>query len=165
MSRRPKININPRFDPLDLAAARQLSETLAEVADLPYQAQWAMAMELLPDSFLHYVVGVRDRQKDTSLKLYTLLSMVVLEEWAGIEEVSEREKLLMIAMHGVLSSIYAELERRHKQFSDSVTHMTDPMDLENPVQYHLRDPENFSHDALAKYYQALCARRLKEEKG
>jgi hypothetical protein len=165
MRRTTKASINPRFDPRDLAAARQLSETLEAVADLPYQARWAMAMELLPDSFLNYVAGVRDRQKDTSLKLYTLLSMVVLEEWAGIEEVSEREKLIMIATYGVLTSLYAELERRHRHFSDSVTHMTDPMDPENPVQYHLRDPETFSHDALAKHYQALCAGLLTEEKG
>jgi hypothetical protein len=165
MSRRPIFSIDPRFNPRDLDAARQLSETLAEVADLPYQAQWAMAMELLPDSFLNYVVCARDRKRDTSLKLYTLLSMVVLEEWAGIEEAPEREKLLMIAMHGVLTSLYAELERRHRHFCDSVTHMTDPMDPENPVQYHPRDPETFSHDALAKYYQALCARLSEEEKG
>src|SRR5689334_14224929 len=100
----------------------QLREAMAASEDLPEERRWAMTMELLPDSFLSYAVRARERPNaDASLTLYGLLGLVVLQEWLDEDEEEAPDgELVAVAIFGVLTSLYAELERRHQQFCDDV---------------------------------------------
>jgi hypothetical protein len=152
--RKPKIQLLPG----DKEAVDQLREAMAATEDLPYEDQWTMTMELLPDEFLAHVIRARNRQSsDAAISLAALLALAVLEEWWDDEEEPPDPEALPAAMYGILMSVYAEMERRHKHFCDEVLHMTDPLDPSEPVHYIPRDPETFSENTLFQYYQDLLS--------
>ncbi len=121
------------------------------------ESRWAITMELLPESFLVYVVRAKFRKSaEEATTFYTLLSLAVLREWwDDDEEIAVEANLVPVAMYGIMVSVYAELERRHKHFCDDVIHMTHPLNPDEPPQYFPRDPETFSQTALSDYYQDL----------
>ncbi|HZP80516.1 MAG TPA: hypothetical protein VFB21_02655 [Chthonomonadaceae bacterium] len=160
MKKPPKINIKPQ----DLAMAAQFKDALEQTEDLPFEGRWAMTLELLPDSWLLYVVRARKRKPDDLMNLYGTLSIVATEEFLGddfedidipVPEGDAKTALATMAFYGIAVSSVAELERRHKHFTDDVIHMRSPFtyDPETPVQFVPKDPETFKIDQLFEYYQ------------
>ena len=149
MKRYPKITLAPA----DIAAAQQMRDALVQVAELPEDSQWELALELLPDSLLMDVVRSNQRQGDDMLNLLGVLAGVAVEALTG-----ERadEQMLTASIYGVIFACLGELERRYKVFCDNVVQMEYPFayDSENPVLFIPRNPEEFSIDKVFEYYRS-----------
>jgi hypothetical protein len=149
----------PSFRSEDVAIAEQLKNALEQVAMLPLPDQWRMALELLSDDFFFYILRVRDRQNEfDQMNLYGLLGLIAIDALLENEEIEltteMRTRLLSIGLVGIMVSCLGELERRHKQFCDSVEIPEMPFLLNEhePVKYFPRDPENFHPDLVMNYY-------------
>lgn len=144
--------------------AAQLQDALEQTEDLPFEGRWAMTLELLPDSWLLSVVRARNRKPMEMMSLYGPLSIVAVEEFFDedfadidipVPTGNSQAALATLAIYGIMLSCVAELERRHRHFTDDVVHMESPLtfDSENPVQFVPKDPETFTIDQLIEYYQ------------
>lgn len=131
----------------------ELHQALQQVADLPENSQWEMALELLPDTFLLTVVRASQRKPDEMLNLLGLLSGVATESLLGERADAET---LSVTLYGVIFSCLGELEKRHKHFSDNVIQMTAPFDYDpqNPVLFIPKDPETFQLEKVFEYYRS-----------
>lgn len=149
MKRLPKPNVSPA----DLEMGFELHQALQQVADLPEDSQWEMALELLPDAFLLTVVRASQRKPDDMLNLLGLLAGVAVEFLTGKRGDAET---LSVTLYGVIFSCLGELEKRHKHFSDNVIQMTAPFDYDpqSPVLFIPKDPDNFHLEKVFAYYRA-----------
>ncbi len=148
MKRPPKMNIRPA----DMEAGLLLHQVLAQVAGLPEDSQWEMALELLPDAFLLEVVRASSRKPEDMMNLLGLLSGIAVEDLTG--ERADQDTL-GVTLYGLIFSCLGELEKRHHQFSDNVVQMTYPFgyDPENPVLFIPKDADTFSLEAVFEYYR------------
>jgi hypothetical protein len=143
----------------DLAAARELGEALLQVSELPEADRWSMALALLPDE--HLLALVKTEDGEASLNRSGTLAVAAIHGLYGIDPGDQIEDLdytqvLTMAVHTILVSYVAELEKRQLHFCREVIHMEGPLqfDPEQPVKLIPKGTEEVTIAMLLDYYGA-----------
>jgi hypothetical protein len=144
---------HPQYEPTakDYAMQRELYMALSQVDGLPYEDQWGLALELLPEEFFCYVMQARLLPEHILMEHLGPLAMMLCESLLGDTQNTE---YLTMCLYGLTISCAAELERKYLHFCTKVEAVPNPLTIlqDDFVLFHPKDPETFDIVALYDHY-------------
>lgn len=145
-----------RETPADGEALRQFQFALRDVTNLPLLDQWSTVLELLPDTFLCYVMQSRKQAENVMMHRLGPLAVAL---WSHFSEEAIDPTTLTASLYGLVISCGLELEKRRGVFCETVHLIENPFTIaisEIPP-YLAKDPENFDLGEMLDYYGKECA--------
>ena len=136
----PKHSYNPR--PIDRIMQSDFLEAMSQTEDLPLEDQWGIVLELLPEKFHYYVLVASQQPEMVMMDRIGLLAYILIKQ--HFEE-EPSPKFILTALHGLLISSLAEIERKELLFCESVDAIREPFLITFPgnLPFHPKDPDNF----------------------